>query len=300
MKSLFSFLQVCLLSAVIATPLYAAPKPAMPLWPEGVPGEKDLELPPESQEDKANDGIWRVSNVSEPTLTFYPAPADKNTGATVVVCPGGGYSILAISHEGTQVCEWLNSIGVNAALLKYRVPRRDGLEKHHAPLQDAQRAMSLIRKNAGGWKIDPDRIGVLGFSAGGHLAAMALTNGATPRTYPEKPDIDKFSCQPNFAILVYPAYLQDEAKPEQLSPEIKIDKNTPPVFMVIAHDDKRFVQGNALLYLELARAEVPAELHIFAKGGHGFGMKHTGQEVQQWPDIAGKWMDVLGFLKSAK
>ncbi len=295
-----SLLPALLLSLFAALPLASSAEESLPLWPEGVPGEADLEMAPESQEDKANDGIWRVSNVSQPTLTFYPAPADTNSGATVVVCPGGGYNILAISHEGTQVCEWLNSIGVNAALLKYRVPRRDGLEKHHAPLQDAQRALSLVRQHAGKWKIDPDRVGILGFSAGGHLATMALTSGKAPRTYKEDPKIDATNCQPNFAILVYPAYLQDEKNPDKLSPEIKIDKDTPPVFMVIAHGDKRFVQGNALLYLELARAGASAELHIFAKGGHGFGMKHIGEEVQNWPQLAGNWMQAMGFLEAPK
>ncbi len=299
MKAIPRTLFVSLPLFALTTSLLAGPMKEMPLWPEGVPGEADLKLAPESQEDRENDGIWRVSNVSQPTITFYPAPSDKNTGATVVVCPGGGYSILAISHEGTQVCEWLNSIGVNAALLKYRVPRRDGLAKHHAPLQDAQRALSLVRANAAAWKLDPDRVGILGFSAGGHLATMALTSGQTPRTYPENPGIDGQSCQPNFAILVYPAYLQDEADPLRLAPEIHIDKDTPPVFMVIAHGDKRFVQGNALLYLEMARAGASAELHVFAKGGHGFGMKKIEEEIAQWPRLAGDWMKTMGFLAPA-
>ncbi|MCB1233082.1 MAG: alpha/beta hydrolase, partial [Verrucomicrobiae bacterium] len=207
---------------------------------------------------------------------------------------------LAISHEGTQVCEWLNSLGVNAVLLKYRVPRRDGLEKHAAPLQDSQRAMSLIRKNATAWKIDPDRVGILGFSAGGHLAVMTLTHADDPRGYPENPEIDSLSCQPNFAVLVYPAYLVDEANPEQLSPEIKVTKDTPPVFMVIAHGDKRFAPGNAILYLALAKAGASAELHVFAKGGHGFGMKKIGEEVEKWPTLAGNWMRTMGFLEPAK
>ncbi|MCB1065894.1 MAG: alpha/beta hydrolase [Verrucomicrobiae bacterium] len=280
--------------------LISAPQEAIPLWPEGVPGEADLKLMPESQEAKNNDGIWRVSNVSNPTMTVYPAPADKNTGAAVVVCPGGGYSILAISHEGTDVCEWLNSIGVNAILLKYRVPRREGLEKHHAPLQDVQRTISLVRQRAAEWKIDPDRIGVLGFSAGGHLATMALTTAKEPRTYPANPGIDTVSCQPNFAVLVYPAYLQDDADPKKISPEIKVTKDTPPVFMVIAHGDKRFAPGNALFYLALAEAGPSAELHIFAKGGHGFGMKKIGEEVESWPTLARNWMRTMGFLGETK
>jgi acetyl esterase/lipase len=287
------------LVAVATLPaLSSAADPSAPiaLWPEGVPGEADLKLPAEGREEKNNDGIWRVSNVSQPTITVYPAPAGNNTGATVVVCPGGGYSILAITHEGEDVCKWLNSIGVTGVLLKYRVPRREGLEKHHAPLQDVQRAISLVRKNAEEWKINPGQIGVLGFSAGGHLAALALTTADEPRTYPAKPEIDSVSCRPNFGVLVYPAYLQSETDPNALAPDIRVTKDTPPVFLAIAHDDSRFSPGNALFYLALQRAGVPAELHIFAKGGHGFGMKKTGEEIAKWPMLAGNWMRVMGFL----
>lgn len=268
----------------------------IPLWPEGVPGEANLKLPAETREEKNKDGIWRVGNVSTPTLQVYPAPADNNTGAAVLVCPGGGYGILAITHEGEQVCEWLNSIGVTGVLVKYRVPRREGLDKHHAPLQDVQRALSLVRGRAAEWKIDPKKIGVLGFSAGGHLATMALTAYNEPRTYPAKEEIDGVSCRPDFGILIYPAYLKSEADPNALSPEIKVTKDTPPVFMTIAHGDKTFVEGNALLYLALQRAGVSAELHIFAKGGHGFGMKKINEEVEKWPVFAGNWMRAMGIL----
>ena len=164
---------------LLSTVTFACAEPLEPidLWPKGaVPGEDAVKLPPETAEDKNNDGIIRISNVSVPTIQFYPAPAAQNTGAMVVVAPGGGYGILASKHEGTDVCAFLNSIGVNAALLKYRVPRREGLEKHHAPLQDAQRAISLARSKAEDWKFDPERVGILGFSAGGHLAAMTMTS----------------------------------------------------------------------------------------------------------------------------
>lgn len=279
---------------------FAEPGPEIPLWPEGVPDEADLQLPAESSADKNNDGIVRVSDVSHPTIRFFPAPEEKNTGVTVMVCPGGGYSILAISHEGTQVCEWLNSIGVNAVLLKYRVPRRAGLEKHHAPLQDAQRALSLARKNAKEWKINPDQIGILGFSAGGHLSAATLTNADQPRTYPTKPEIDEFSCQPNFAILVYPAYLQSEDDPNRLPPEIRVTKDTPPVFLVAAHGDKAWAESSVILYLAMKRAGASAELHLFAKGGHGFGMKPIEEEVGNWPALAEKWMREMEILGGGK
>lgn len=294
MKSLAPF---AALVAALLTPLSAADP--VPLWPEGVPGEADLKLPAETREEKNQDGIWRVGNVAAPTLQVYPAPADNNSGAAVVVCPGGGYNILAITHEGEQVCEWLNAIGVTGILLKYRVPRREGLEKHHAPLQDVQRAISLTRGKAAEWKIDPNKIGVLGFSAGGHLATMALTAHGAPRTYPARPEIDGVSCRPDFGILIYPAYLKSETDPNALSPEIEVTPDTPPVFMTIAHGDKAFVEGNALLYLALQRAGVPTELHIFAKGGHGFGMKRIGEEVEKWPQFAGNWLRAMGFLGAA-
>lgn len=288
-----TLLPLAVLLGSLPSLLFSAPEDPIPLWPNGVPGEADLELPPEASVDKNNDGILRVSNVSVPTLTFYPAPAESNTGATVVVCPGGGYSILAISHEGTQVCEWLNSIGVNAVLLKYRVPRRENLAKHDAPLQDSQRAVALVRSRAEEWKLDPDRIGILGFSAGGHLATMTLTSSESPVSFEH--DLET-SCRPDFGILVYPAYLQDEENSNQLASEVKVDEHTPPIFMVIAHGDRRFTQGNALLYLALARANASAELHVFAKGGHGFGMKKIEEEVAKWPELAGNWMNALGLL----
>lgn len=274
--------------------LSAAPLPPIPLWPNGVPGEADLKLPAESIELKGDYQIQIMSNVSQPTLTVYPA--ENPNGAAVIVCPGGGYNILAYSHEGTEICEWLNSLGITAGLLKYRVPRREGLEKHDAPLQDAQRAIGLMRSRAADWKIDPARVGILGFSAGGHLATMALTSDGT-RSYQADPEVDGGSAVPDFAVLVYAAYLLDEKNPDALSPEVKVTEQTPPAFLVIAHDDKKFVEGNARFYIEMLRKNRPCELHIFAKGGHGFGFKNTKEEIVQWPALAGKWMAAEGFLK---
>lgn len=277
------------LALLLATslPAFAQSEPPIPLWPEGVPGEAGLQLPAETREDRDNDGIVRVSNVSEPTLAWHPAPAASNTGTTVLVCPGGGYSILAIAHEGDQVAEWLNGLGVNAAVLKYRVPRRKGREKHAAPLEDARRALAMIRDRADEWAIDPGRVGILGFSAGGHLGAVALAGEGEEGEPGTRPD---------FGILVYPAYLQSEENPDRLAPEFAVEKDTPPVFLVVAHDDRRFAPGNALFYLALARAKVPAELHVFARGGHGFGMKDIDEEVRNWPVLAGNWMRAMGFL----
>ena len=273
------------------------PQAPIPLW-ENVPGEEALELPGEKVELKGDYQIEILSNVSQPTLTWHPAPKENNTGATVLVCPGGGYNILAYSHEGKEVCQWLNGLGVNAALLKYRVPRRKDLQKHHAPLQDVQRAIGMIRSNKK-WNADPDRVGILGFSAGGHLSAMALTSDGK-RTYPEDPKFDRVSCIPNFAILVYPAYLQDPEDPDKLSSEVAVGKNTPPAFLVVAHGDRRFVEGAAIFYLAMRRHDRDAELHILAKGGHGFGFKNTDEEIKNWSKSAEKWMRAMGLFDPGK
>lgn len=286
---------------VLALPLlcfsiYAQAEPSqpIPLWPEGVPGEADLELPAEKVELKGDYQIEILSNVSNPTLTWYPAP--KPNGASVVVLPGGGYNILAYSHEGKEICEWLNTLGVSAGLLKYRVPRRQELAKHEAPLQDVHRAIGMMRSRAGEWKLDPKRVGILGFSAGGHLSAMALTSDGT-RSYSPDPKFDTPSPVPDFAVLVYPAYLLDEKNPDLLSPEIEVNEKTPPAFLVVAHGDKKFVEGSARFYIEMFRHDRPCELHIFGKGGHGFGFANTNEEIAQWPTLAGKWMKAMGFLE---
>ncbi|MEM7698471.1 MAG: alpha/beta hydrolase [Verrucomicrobiota bacterium] len=264
------------------------------LWPDGAPGDDGLKLPKESVEKKGPYQIDILSNVSVPTLTWYPA--ENPTGTAVLVCPGGGYHILASSHEGSEVCEWLNSIGISAGLLKYRVPRREGIEKHHAPLQDLQRSISLVRQSAEAWKVNPDRIGVLGFSAGGHLATMAVTSDGS-RTYRKMDEADEIDCVPDFGVLVYPAYQLDESDPDSLSPEIQISESTPPCFIVMAHDDSKWAEGAARLYIEMRRNDRPCELHVFAKGGHGFGLANTDEAIRSWPNLAEQWMVVSGVLE---
>ena len=273
--------------------LTAAPLEPITLWPEGVPGEVNLKLPKENLELKGNFQIEIVSNVSEPTLTWYPA--SEPNGTSLVVCPGGGYNILAYSHEGKEICQWLNSIGVSAGLLKYRVPRRDNLEKHHAPLQDVHRAIGMIRNQAEEWKIDPDEVGILGFSAGGHLSSMAITWDGE-QTYKTDPELDHENIVPDFGILVYPAYQIDDNDPDKLSPEITVDENTPPAFVVCAHGDKKWVEGSARFYIEMHRNDRPCELHIFAKGGHGFGYQNTSEEIRKWPTLAEKWMAEMDLI----
>lgn len=285
--------------AFCATDLFADAPPRVsdpiPLWAGDAPGEKgDIEA---EKLIEREDGLVRLTNVTKPSITVYrPGQGIENTGAAVLVCPGGGYNILAMSHEGSDVCEWLSGMGVTAVLLKYRVPRREGLAPHQAPLQDAQRAMSLVRKRAAEWGIDAEKIGVLGFSAGGHLAAMVMSQYDQQRSYPMDPEIDAVSSRPDFAILVYPAYVQDKENPDLLASGIVINKKTPPVFLVAAHNDKAYAEGSAQLYIALKRAAIPAELHIFASGGHGFGMKKSTDRVAEWPQICAQWMREMGLL----
>ena len=275
---------------------FAGPMEPIPLWDGVAPGEKG-DIGPEKAEKKG-DGIERTSNVSAPTLQVFPAPADTANGAAVLVCPGGGYNILASEHEGTEVCKWLNANGVTGVLLKYRVPRRKGLAKHHAPLQDAQRAMGMIRSKAKEWKIDPKKVGVLGFSAGGHLATMTLVN--PERTYPMDETLDGGSCRPDFGILIYPAYQLDEKDKDALAPEIKLDGTCPPVFIAVSSDDN-WASSSARLYLELQRLKVPVEMHAFAQGGHGFGItKKKELPVASWPELAAQWMRAMQIVPGSE
>ena len=205
----------------------------------------------------------------------------------MIVFPGGGYNILAMDLEGTEVCEWLNSIGVNCAVLKYRVPARPGGPRYAAPLQDAQRAIGMVRSRAEEWGIDPHRIGVLGFSAGGHLAAAASTN-FDKRAYTPIDAADQASCRPDFAVLIYPAYLAPDEK--TLAPELTVRADTPPTFLVQAEDDPVHVENSLVYFKALKDAKVPAEMHIFPTGGHGYGLRPTDQKVTTWPQLAAQWL----------
>jgi acetyl esterase/lipase len=275
----------------------------MTLWPKGAPGEKDdigVERDTTTPKDDLLGGkkVVRIGNVSTPTLTLYRPPQDKDTGAAVVVCPGGGYNILAMDLEGSEVCQWLNSAGVNAVLLKYRVPARRGLERYTAPLQDAQRALGLVRYHAATWHIDPKRIGIMGFSAGGHLSAAASTH-FEKRTYEPVDEADQASCRPDFVMLIYPAYLIRQQGPG-LAPELTLTSNTPPTFLVQAEDDPIQVENSLFYYLALKQAKVPAELHLFAEGGHGYGLRQSDKAVNAWPKRAVEWMRGLGVLQGKK
>ncbi|MEA4918229.1 glycosyl hydrolase [Proteiniphilum sp.] len=265
------------------------------LFPDGAPGEsRKMEQEDDLSGNKvAGYPVLRVSNVSEPTLTFYPAPANNNTGATVIVNPGGGYNILAYNLEGTEICLRLNSFGVNCVLVKYRVPRREGLAKHEAPLQDLQRAIAYTRSHAREWNIDPRKIGVMGFSAGAHLSAMAST-AYRERTYPKIDAYDDVSLRPDFCVLVYPAYLSGENF--SISPELKVDSDTPPTILIQTQDDNSFIDSSLFYYYALKQAKVPVAMHLYPSGGHGYGLRNTGHAVNEWPDRVISWMKDMGFI----
>lgn len=274
------------------------------LWPGKAPGDKG-DLPTEQDTSGPKSGkvadkpVIRLGNVSEPTITFYPAPKKKNTGTTVLICPGGGYNILAYDLEGTEVCDWLNSIGVNAVLVKYRVPKRPGTEKHAPPLQDVQRAFGIVRSKAAEWGIDANRVGILGFSAGGHLTAMA-SNSYEQRTYEKVDAADELSCKPDFSILIYPAYLAVKEEGDKLAPEVKVTAQTPPTFIAMAGDDPIRVESAVTYYLALKNAKVPVEMHLYPTGGHGYGLRPSKHLVTTWPKRVEEWMETRGLLKAGK
>jgi acetyl esterase/lipase len=293
-----SFL-VPFIAILAASNALAADRPIV-LWPGGAPNEAGA-VGDEHDTTTDKDGLIagkrliRLGNVSVPTLTIYPAPKATATGAAVLVCPGGAYHILAMDLEGTEVCEWLNSIGVTAGLLKYRVPARQGQPRHAAPLQDAQRALGILRSRANEWGVRTDRIGVLGFSAGGHLAA-ALSTNSDERNYSRVDEADNASCRPDFAVLIYPGYLVTKEQPDKVSPELKITEKTPPMFLVQAEDDSVPVENSLFFFRALKAAKIPAELHIYPTGGHGYGLRSSSHLVTTWPQRAAEWMRTLGVL----
>ncbi len=266
--------------------------PELAVWPGTAPGETGKIEAEKFLDAQGGKPVKRLTNVTRPTLTVYKPPQDKDTGAAVLICPGGGYNILAMDLEGEEVAAWLNTLGVTGIVLKYRVPRRENLPKHAAPLQDAQRAMSLVRSRASEWGIDPARIGILGFSAGGHLAATASTN-FNARQYEAFDEIDKLSCRPDFAVLIYPAYLVEQDK---LQAEVPVTAETPPTFFAHAGDDGIGPENSIGMYLALKKAGVPSELHIYASGGHGFGLRPSEHPASQWTDRCAAWLKSRKFL----
>jgi gluconolactonase len=296
-------LAVCALTALLPILARSAdPLPVLDVWPKTAPGEKGDIGEEKPTPAKGRDAIVSITNVSKPTLTLYRPSKEKNTGVAVVVAPGGGYTNLAWEHEGTMVGEWLQSIGVTGVVLKYRVPRRPDSPKGEPPvgaLQDAQRAISITRSRAKEWGIDPNRIGMLGFSAGGHLTAWAATN-SDKRAYDTIDEADKSSCRPDFAVLIYPGGLVDRVNREQLSPEIRVSKDTPPCFFALAYNDPGPLDGSLKMMAALKKAGVTAEMHVYSAGGHGFGMRVGDKPHATWPKRCEEWMRTEGFLTAAK
>src|SRR5262245_30850655 len=284
------------LSTLLTSPLPAADRPVIDVWPGRAPGETKEIGPEESRppQPKQRQDVTRLTNISKPTLTLYQPPEGKRNGAAVIVCPGGGYSILAWDLEGTEIAEWLNTIGVTAAVLKYRVPRRDGDMENKLPLMDAQRSMSLIRSKASELGIDAKRIGMLGFSAGGNLAAATCLK-YNQRQYDKFDSVDDVSSRPDFGVLIYPAYLGDNSG--NVRPEYQPTKDTPPMFLALALDDRVAVDGSIAMTKALKGVGVPAELHIYDAGGHGFGMRKSEFPCHTWPMRCAEWMERRALLK---
>jgi acetyl esterase/lipase len=254
------------------------------VWPEGkMPGQgaKDPEA-----EVPRTDGFHRITNVSRPTLALFPAPRKSGVALApaMIVCPGGGYSYTVIDKEGTEIAAWLNSAGISALVLKYRTPNNRA-----GALQDAQRALSLAREHGADWNIDPHRLGIIGFSAGGNLAAKASAP-LEERSYPAIDAIDHQSCRPDFAVLVYPAYLDDKAG--HTAPDLNLHAQIPPTLIIHNEDDKTHVVGSKVYDAALTVAKVSHEFQLYPTGGHGYGLHCTG-DARAWPEDTLKWLQTV-------
>jgi acetyl esterase/lipase len=325
---------MCALSRLSAQTPGWQPSPGhtqVPIWPGAAPDAQPVSGPETSTTTEKDDIVagkpyTYVEHVSRPTMTVY-SPTGRNTGAAVVVFPGGGYEGLAIDLEGTEVCDWLTSRGITCVVLKYRVPG-NGLYPHSAPypksgpypespiaLDDAQRTVGLVRLHATEWHIDPHKIGVLGFSAGGHLVA-AMSTHFERRLYPPVDAADAASCRPDFAVALYPGHLSFSAyesdrkvgtqavaegrRPANefgLNRDIQVTPQTPPTFLLQAEDDPVDDIANSLAYYAaLKNASVPAELHVYAHGGHAFGLRRTKQVITAWPQLVETWLRTIGMI----
>lgn len=287
---------LCLLTLVALTRASisgsaAEPTLTMNVWPGTPPGDKP-DLGPEQW-----NGTTLTGTVSTPTIAVYRPAKEKDTGVAVLVCPGGGFYQLSMGHEGSDVATWLNSIGVTGIVLKYRIPNREGMPRYMAGLQDAQRAMSIIRSKAGEWGIDPKRIGILGFSAGGQVAADVETN-FEKRMYDPLDDTDNASARPDFAVLIYPGGIARRGgEIGMVSADVHVSKDTPPTFLSISHDDRNGSENAIYLYLALKNAGVSAELHVWSEGGHGYGIRPGSAPHASWPARVADWMAARGILK---
>jgi acetyl esterase/lipase len=274
------------------------------LWPTGAP-EPTEATGPETDKPLQNShykgrALNILSNVSDPTLTIYPVPAGiRPNGAAAIVFPGGGYGILAFIHEGVMPCEWFNSLGVFCAVAKYRVPWAKHFPDTYGPLEDAQQAVRIVRDRANAWHIDPHKIGVLGFSAGGHLAVTLSQHFAdehvlsTPAAQEVKRDV---SARPDFVLLGYPAYLALSPEKRVIDPNLVPNKNTPPTFIMQSEDDKNYGQNSLVYARALMDAGVPEMLVFYPDGGHGNGMHPTGESNENWDQLAATWLRRIGII----
>ncbi len=300
------FLFISLFLSINAS-VWAQQNKTIKLWSNNIPGS----ISNYSYKEKIGKG-YRISKVSEPTLSAYKPSKEKANGTSVVICPGGGYAILAFDHEGYKIANWLNELGITAFILKYRLPSDTIMQnKSIGPLQDAQKAMRLVRRNAKKWNLDPNKIGIMGFSAGGHLASTLSTH-YNEKVYSTK---DSTSARPDFSILIYPVISMKENITHQgsknnllgenstddlvkyFSNELMVTKNTPPAFLVHAIDDKAVPIENSIHYLlSLKKFKIPAELHLYQKGGHGFGMNPSKNTESSWIKACELWLKMNNFL----
>ncbi|HOB85110.1 MAG TPA: alpha/beta hydrolase [Bacteroidales bacterium] len=304
-----TFIIAILVTNLLGITLNAQPK-TIKLWPEGIPGSitggdyKEVST-------VENGIITRWIKVTDPSLTVFLPPKEKATGTAVLICPGGGYGALAFNHEGNDIAKWLNDNGIAGIILKYRLPSDLIMkDKSIGPLQDAQEAMRTIRRNAASWNINPSKIGVIGFSAGGHLASTLSTH-FDDMVYEVK---DNTSARPDFSILMYPVITMDasfthmgsrknligdnpsEEAVRHFSNELQINEKTPPAFLVHSADDKAVPIKNSITYYEaLSKLSIPSELHIFQKGGHGYGLAIGKDTQSSWPGLCMKWLKASGF-----
>ena len=327
---IFAFCVVLACGGVSAQKFVWQPSPGhtqIPIWPGAAPDPQPV-AGPEFAESSGKDDLIAgkqvvgVNNVTRPTMTVY-SPNGKNTGAAVVVFPGGGYQMLAIDLEGTEVCDWLTPKGITCVLLKYRVtdvgpyPKSGPYPESPMALEDAQRTVGLVRFHAAEWHIDPHKIGVLGFSAGGHLVA-AISNHFEKRLYPAVDAADKVSCRPDFGVSIYPGHLSlsaaewdaaqgtrkfvvphaaDADKDLGLNPDIHVTSQTPPTFLLQAEDDHvDNVNDSLAYYVALKKAGVPVQMHLYAQGGHAFGLRRTKFPITRWPQLVETWLGTIGMI----
>lgn len=274
------FIPIYILSCFITFNTFAQSNMIIKLWPGDVPGETGMKHPAELYPDSSRN-VKRITNITDPDLTVY-RPGKNANGAAIIICPGGGYNILAINLEGDEVASYFAEKGYTVFVLQYRVP-----QKQEGALQDAQRAIRIVRSRAAEWKLDTDKIGMLGFSAGGHLSALAATS-FIKKTYTFIDNIDQVSSRPDFAVLIYPAYTAAAKDKKQLNPLLAVTEDTPPIFIFMTADDQNDMPFP--LAFALRELKLPFEMHIYASGGHGYGLRPGNPAGEEWPGLAEKWL----------